>query len=454
MSNVPDKMITRSNTAVDVFNSIRNGASVNFREKVPYATPGSKSCREIGAILMDYVALQNEFAEGLQNLIGKIIVTSKMYENPWKMFKKGLLEAGQTVEEIFVNLADPEQYSAEDAANTVFKRVIPDIRSAFHVMNFRDKYRATIQDKDLRSAFRSWDGVADLITRVIDSMYSAAEDDEFKTMKYLLAKRILAGGLTPIVIGNYETNPKLAVKAFKATSNKLEFMSTDYNLAGVHNFTKKPSQYLIVNADFDAAMDVDVLAAAFNMDKAEFAGHIVLVDSFGSIDDARLKKLFGENFTTLTAEEKAALDTIPAVLVDEDWFMIYDNLAQFTEQYNADGLYWNYFYHAWKTFSVSPFANAVVFLPETQTVSGVTITPSTVTASAGQTVQFVATVAGTAFVNKAVNYSVTGATSSATKITAAGGLVLGADESAETLTVTATSVADGTKSATATITIA
>lgn len=449
-------MITLTNSSVDVINAIRNSASIDFKNKVPLATANADSIREIGTIIMDYPALQNEFLSALINRIGRVILTSKMYKNPWQMFKKGVLDYGETIEEIFVNIASPEQYSAEDAESTVFKRVLPDVKSAFHVLNYQEVYPVTIQDKDLRKAFMSWDGVTDLISRVVDSMYSAAEYDEFMVMKYLLAKRLLAGGLTPVITGDYSNDTSVAVKAFRGTSNKLEFMSTDFNLAGVHNFSKKDDQYLIVSADFDASIDVDVLAAAFNMDKAEFIGHKVLVDNFGEIDDARLKKLFGADFTALTSDEKTALNSVPAVLVDADWFMIYDNLINFTEQYNAKGMYWNYFYHAWKTFSVSPFANAVMFLASAPTISSAAITPSAVTASAGQSIQFTAAVTGSAFANKEVTWSISGNSSTATKINEAGILTLAANETGtnDTITVTATSVGKNTVTATATVTIA
>lgn len=454
MATTPSKMITLTNSSVDVINAIRNSASIDFKNKVPLATANADSIREIGTIIMDYPALQNEFLSALINRIGRVILTSKMYKNPWQMFKKGVLDYGETIEEIFVNIADPEQYSAEDAESTVFKRVLPDVKSAFHVINYQECYPVTIQDKDLRKAFMSWDGVTDLISRVVDSMYSAAEYDEFMVMKYLLAKRLLAGGLTPVITGDYSSDTSVAVKAFRGTSNKLEFMSTDFNLAGVHNFSKKDDQYLIVSADFDASIDVDVLAAAFNMDKAEFMGHKVLVDNFGEIDDARLKKLFGADFTVLTSDEKTALNSVPAVLVDGDWFMIYDNLINFTEQYNAKGMYWNYFYHAWKTFSVSPFANAVMFLASAPTISSAAITPSAVTASAGQSIQFTAAVTGSAFANKEVTWSITGNAKAGTKINEAGILTIAADETAESITVTATSVGKSTVTATATVTIA
>ena len=241
----------------------------------------------------------------------------------------------------------------------------------------------------------------------------------------------------------------------------MEFMSTDYNVAGVHNFSKKDDQFLIVNADFDAVMDVEVLASAFNMDKAEFLGHKVLVDNFGEINDSRLKLLFGSDFTPLTSDEKTALNAVPAVLVDRDWFMIYDNLFNFTEQYNAKGMYWNYFYHVWKTFSVSPFANAVMFLTSAPTISAVEVTPATASAVAGQSVTLSAAVSGSAFANQAVDWTISGATDTSTYINDAGVLVLGASETGTvaqgetngTITVTATSVGNSTKTDTATITV-
>ena len=58
--------------------------------------------------------------------------------------------------------------------------------------------------------------------------------------------------------------------------------------------------------------------------------------------------------------------------MDENWFQVYDNNNKFTEKYVASGLYWNYFYHTWKTVSSSPFANAVVFVTSAADVSAPT----------------------------------------------------------------------------------
>lgn len=449
------KIVTLTNSSVEVLNAIRNSATMQYKNYVPIATPDADSIRDIGAVIMDNPQLQNEFLSALVNRIGRVLITSKMYENPWSMFKQGLLEFGETVEEIFVNLAKPFQFDPEGAENTVFKREIPDVRSAFHIMNYQKYYKTTIQNDQLRQAFLSWQGITDLIAKIVDAMYTGANYDEFQTMKYMLALHILRGQMYPFEVPAVSTaNMKAIASDIKGISNTIEFMSNKYNLAGVQNYSKKDSQYLIVNAKFDATMDVEVLASAFNMNKAEFMGRRILVDSFGSLDKERLAILFADdkNYVELTDAQLEALDGVPAVLVDKDFFMIFDNFYNFTEQYNGEGLYWNYWYHVWKTFSVSPFANALVFIPATPSVTSITITPSTATVEAGQTIQLSATVVTANFAPQTVTWSTE---TEGVTVSPSGLVTIGEDVVSETeITVTATSVFDDSITGSATITVA
>lgn len=446
-------IVTLTNSSVDILNVIRNNASQNYRDYVPVATADAESIREIGAVIMDYPNLQNEFLSALVNRIGRVLITSKMYDNPWAMFKKGMLEFGETVEEIFVNIAKPYQFDPEVSESTVFKREIPDVRSAFHIMNYQKYYKATIQNDQLRQAFLSWQGITDLIAKIVDAMYTGANYDEFQTMKYMLAKRILNGQLYPVTIPTVQTdNMKSIVSTIKSVSNKFEFMSSKYNLAGVQTHTKKAEQYLLVNSKFDAEMDVEVLASAFNMDKAEFSGHRVLVDSFGDLDIERLNLLFADDptYTEISEADLQALDSIPAIIVDKDYFMIFDNFYNFTEQYNGEGLYWNYWYHVWKTFSISPFANNALFIPGTPTVTSVTVSPATANVSAGQKVQLSAVVQTTGFAPQAVKWSVTSGEN--VSVNQSGVVTIGAEATGK-IVITATSVYDSEKSGSATLTV-
>ena len=451
MATVP-KIKTLTNSSVDILNAIRNNATQNYREYIPKATADADSIRQIGAIIMDYPALQNEFLSALVNRIGRVLITSKMYDNPWSFFKKGLLEYGESVEEIFVNIAKPFQFDPAVAENNVFKREIPDVRAAFHIMNYQKYYKATISNDQLRQAFLSWQGISDLIAKIVDAMYTGANYDEFQTMKYMLARHILDGHMYPVEIPAVETaNMKSIVSAIKGISNKYTFLSTDYNLAGVATFTNKSEQYMLINSNFDATMDVEVLASAFNMDKAEFSGRRVLVDSFGSLDTARLGELFAGDSTyeEISEDELKALDLIPAILVDRDWFMIFDNFYNFTEQYNGEGLYWNYWYHVWKTFSVSPFANNALFIPGKPVVKTISVTPSNSTVSAGQSVQLVANVQTENFAPKSVTWSVNSdkaIVDNSGKVTVKSGT-----PASTTITVTATSTYDPSKKGIATV---
>lgn len=446
-----------SATSVDILNAIRNNASADYRNYIPQADDSLDSVRSIGNILMNYPALQNEFLNALVNRIGRVLVTSKMYDNPWNMFKRGMLEFGETIEEVFVEIAKPFEYDPETAESEVFKREIPDVRAAFHILNYQKFYKVTVQRDQLRQAFLTWDGVTDLITKIINSMYAGANYDEFLVMKYLVAVNILNGRLKAVQISDPSnvTNMKSVVGAIKSVSNGMEFMTTEYNQAGVHTYTDKRDQYIILTSDFDAVMDVEVLASAFNMDKADFMGRRVLVDSFASLDNDRLALLFkdDENYVPLTQDELNALATIPAVLVDRDWFMILDNLLEFTDQYNGQGLYWNYWLHVWKTLSVSPFANSAVFVPGVPTVTSVTVSPDTVTAGAGQTVLLTAEVVTANFAPQTVTWSVAKAAKATVDNT--GKVVIGTDaKTGDKIVVTATSTFDSTKSDTCTITVA
>ena len=443
------KVRTLTNSSADVLNAIRNNATANYRDRVPIATPDADAIREIGAVIMDFPALQNEFLNALINRIGRVIVTSKSYSNPLAMFKKGFLEFGETVEEIFVKLAHPFQYDPAVAESELFKRVIPDVQSAFHVMNYQKFYKDTIQRRDLEQAFLSIDGVIDFIFRIIEQMYTAMEYDEFLVMKYLIARMATKGQIAvqEIDVQNIED----ATVTMRKISNDLTFMNPDYNLAGVRTHTLRADQYVIINTLFDATQSVKNLARAFHMDETTFLGHVVLVDGFGHLDIDRLNELLGgdPNYYEYDEDELTALDEIPAVVVDRDWFMIFDKLQEFREVENVQGLYWNYFLHTWKIISISPFAQAVLMVPGEPTVTSVTIAPDAITIKKGQSATLGVTVETTNFAPQAVDWS-----SNNENVTVSDAGIVKVDSTASgTATITAKSKFDPTKTDTCTVTI-
>jgi hypothetical protein len=302
----------------------------------------------------------------------------------------------------------------------------------FIVKNYENFFKATVTNEQLRLAFLYINGVTDLVAKIVDSMYSGAETDEYLTMKQLILNYATDGKFKVVAVDGITADKiKATVAKIKATSNKLEFMSSEYNHMGVATFTKKADQIILLDADFDATMDVEVLASAFNMDKAEFMGQRVLLDNFGTLTGAI------------------------AAIVDRDFFMVFDNLVNFTEQYNGQGMYWNYWYHVWKTFSTSPFANAVLFTTTTPSITSVTIVPDTVTicGNTGGYAQFEVDVVSVGYADDDVVLSMELATPDATIQLVSNVLIIPYDTAANTITITATSVTDDTKTDTATITV-
>ena len=352
---------TLNATTVDIMNVIRSNASYNYQQAVPEIS-SYVEVPVVGEVIYGTPALANEFLNALLNRIALVRIKSATFNNPYKDLKKGYLEFGETIEEVFVEIAKVRLFNNERVDEYEFKRTLPDVKSAFHAINWRVQYPVTIQDEDLRMSFTSENGVRDMIARIVDQIYTAAEYDEFLLFKYLLIKGVNAGDIVTrtVTVGADEMHD-LATE-FRATSNEMLFMSNKFNSYPVYNTTPRERQRIFMDARFNAKFDVNVLASAFNMEKAEFMGRLTLIDDWTTFDNARWANLVAEGnaVSEVTEAELSAMENVKAIIVDEEWFQVYDNLARMTEKYAASGLYWNYFYNNWKTVSWSPFANAVV----------------------------------------------------------------------------------------------
>lgn len=359
---------TLNASTIDILNTIRANASAEYQGSVPVVTKAT-DIPKVGEVLYGYPALANQFLSALVNRIALVRVKSAVFNNAYSQLKKGYLEFGETVEEVFVNICKAREFSAEKAESRELKRSLPDVRTAFHTMNYRVQYPITIQDEDLRMAFLSAEGVTDLIARIVDSVFTAAEYDEYLLFKYLLIKAISHGKIFPKAFD--AADMKNAAKAFRSMSNQLTFMNTKYNNSGVHTTTPREDQFIFMDSEFNAGYDVDVLAAAFNMDRATFTGQLMLIDDWTTFDNDRFSDIIAgsDMIEPVTTDELALMANVKAVICDREWFQVYDNQSKMTEKYVASGEYWNYFYNVWKTVSSSPFSNAVVFVDDAVSVT-------------------------------------------------------------------------------------
>jgi hypothetical protein len=475
MPTIPEKL-TITNVSSDVINAIRNSGSIDYARYIPVTTPDADSIRNVGAIIMDSPNLRNAFAADLLNMVIAVHVKSKSYESPTARLKKGELMHGETIEDVFVNMLEAELYDPAGSEIDVFKRRFPDIKAAYYMTNYQVMYPVSISNEQLRAAFYTADGVYNLIMKIEEQLYTSDAYDDFNMVKYLIAVNIVEGRIKAVACAapSSEANVRSGVRTIKATSNRMRFMTDEYTIAGVKTHAQHEEQTLLISADYDAAVDVEVLAAAFNMSKAEFLSKRLLVDSFGNIDVRRLaacapelcdnivyetlpngiKRVVSADLKYIYDDQLTALDSVPAVLIDDEFVQEYDVLNTIEEIRNPSGLYTNAFHHVWRKYAVCPFAPAAVFdTTGSPAISAVTVSPSTANSVKGGNVGFSAAITATGIIDQSVVWSLTGANKDATTVDAAGNLHIASDETATTITVKATSAADATVYGTATVTV-
>lgn len=338
------------NSGINTMNYIRTNSSKAYQDAVPVAT--KTNIQEIGNILLNdaYQPMLNEFVNNLINRIALTIVRNKSYDNPLAMFKKGSVPLGTDIQDIYENPANPEPYEYSDVAMQKLLTITdPDTHVAYYRRNRQDLYTKTITREGLQGAFASWDKFNDFITAITQSLYSGNYISEFDYTKGLIDGAYDNNKVIVEVVDAVkdEASATAFVKKLRALYSKMSFPSTEYNAYSkfsgakgvIKTWTNKDRICVIVTADIMAEVDVDVLARAFNMDKADFLGRVIEIDKFENPE-------------------------IQAVICDEAWLQIYDNIFRFDEFYNARTMSWNEYLHAWGTFAICPFANAVVLATE------------------------------------------------------------------------------------------
>ena len=330
-----------------VFNVIRENASKVFMETVPSAT--KDNIQKLSNILFDdaYQPMLNEFVTNLINRIGLTIIRNKTFSNPLSILRKGSMPLGTDIQDLYENPAEAEQY---ELSNTAMAKLLtitdPDTHVAYYRRNRKDLYTKTISRENLQGAFVSWEKFENYISAITTSLYSGNYIDEFELTKSLVDgaydnNKVIVETVSAVTD---ETSAKAFIKKCRSLFNKMKLPSTQYNAYSkfsgakgtIKTWTEEDRFVLIVTSDVMAEVDVDVLARAFNIKNTKFLGRVIEVDSF-------------EN------------EEIQAILCDEAWFQIYENLMRFDEFYNARTMTWNEYLHVWQTYAICPFANAVVF---------------------------------------------------------------------------------------------
>ncbi len=342
--------------AIKTYNAVRS-SSAKLTAALPLGTENNIS--EVRAAILEYVPAQNEFIDVLVNKIYLTIILNRRFNNPLAPLKSGNSPLGSDIEEIHVNPVQAAQYNP--TAETLLQQSPPDVAVAYHRLNRQDVYKLTVERMDLRQAFTSWEAFGDMIDANVNALYSGNYIDEFRLMTGTFNSALASDAIRTQIIDAVTDadSAKALVSKMRALNRKFQLPTTAFNsyaaMAGEGasprvTWCNPEDIVILITADIEATVSVDVLAAAFNMDKTSFvASQVVVVDSFG-VDSA-----------------------IQAVMIDRAFIRVYDNLYIAEPFRNPETLATTYFLHVWQTYSTSPFANGVAFITE---YTALTVEPS------------------------------------------------------------------------------
>jgi len=425
-----------------LLDAIRDSASPDYQARIPEATKAG--IQATMKALQTYRPQQNEFIDALVNKVALTIMRTSSWLNPLAEFKRGLLTGGDSIEEIMVGLIKAKTYDpARDALEgELFGSAPIEVQSNYHRVNRRDKYKVTINQPLLMSAFNKPGGLSAFAAQIMNAPGTSDQWDEFLLMCQLFSEYESNGGYFKVKIRDItnQDSPTLAadtksvLSQIRTTVGSLKFLSRQYNAARMQISAQPDELVLFVSPEFNAVLDVEALAGAFNVEKMALSGRVIEIP----------REKFPKG--------------IEAILSTKDFFVVADQVFETASQWNPASLQTNYWLHRWQVISASRFVPAVAF----STIAGdevvkvvskvVSVSAITVLDKAGATVTDVkrgenyqlnaAAVVESGDVaagNTGVRWSLAGNTSPRTWVSQTGVLHVGGDEGGASLTATATS---------------
>ena len=351
----------------------------DFQQRIPDPTQAGISATMSALFQPMNGQYFNQFMDILVNRIAYTYVRGQNYKNPLAVFKGNKINYGSTIQEIAPKWIKAHSY--EDDAETLLKLHRPESEVWYHSQNRRDQYPISVNVDELRTAFTDEYGLNNLVAQLMNTPNNADEYDEFNIMKNLIAEYETRWGFYKYHLDDYpadDASGKAFLTALQTLGGKLQFPSSVYSGTDIPVFAQPSELVLLVTPEAQASLNVNTLAALFNVDLAKVSYRTVLIDEF-PIPDA------------------------VALLTTEDFFVCHDTLYNTTSFWNPQTLTTTYWLNHWGVYSVSPFVPAILFTTAAgtvtpaikQDVTGLTVTAEPGTVELGGSVSIVTKLNGT-----------------------------------------------------------
>ncbi|MBO7735166.1 MAG: hypothetical protein J6S67_21560 [Methanobrevibacter sp.] len=354
--------------------SVDNGSI--YHKYVPVVTE-STTIGEFGQPILDSanVNVLNDFV-GLLKKVVATAVYNKTFNNPLANLEGERMPLGQFIEDVYVNPAKARGFNVNDFAG-LLQKYEAEMATQYLTVNSDLQYCVTITREKIRNAFTSWSNLESLITGMVNSLYNGAYITRYNQAKGLVLSAYSGNNVkvqTVSAVSDAST-AKALVKSMRATFSKMQIPSTRYNAwnqvkggnLALKTWSDPEDVIVMISADVEANLDVEVLASAFNMSKADFLGRVIVVDDFSQYDE----------------DGSVAVDgsAIQAIICDKAWFKIKTQDFAMDEFYNANNRTWQYYLNDVRMTNYSLFANAVVFATSAPSVPATDIDASVASAT-------------------------------------------------------------------------
>ena len=339
-----------------------SGSSI-YHQYIPIIDENT-SIATIAEPILTVPAVANDFMSMLVNRIVYTQFETKLYNNPLRILEGDRIPLGYAGQEIYTNPAKGRKYNVNDFAG-LLQKYEADTKVQYMTLNSDLQYPVTVTRHDLKKAFTSWADLDRFIDQLSNSLYNGAYINDFRMTKNLVGSAYSYGGVrvTTVSAISNEATAKAFVKAARNAFLGFQVPSTSYNAwsqAGgygdpITTWSNPEDIVVLIRNDVRTDIDVDVLASAFNMDKATLMGNLIAVDNFDIYDDAGVKRFDGS--------------AILCLIADKSWFKIKQQDMYLDEFYNANNRTWQYYLNNTKMFQYSLFANAVVLATALPTIA-------------------------------------------------------------------------------------
>lgn len=361
-----------------------------YHQYVPVVTD-STTIGEFGAPILDSQNLNvlNDFV-GLLKKVVYTAVYNKTFNNPLVSLEGERMPLGQFIEDTYVNSAKARGFNVNDFAG-LLQKYEAEVAVQYLSVNSDLQYCVTLTREKIRNAFTSWDQLEALISGYINSLYNGAYITRYNQTKGLVTAAYTGNNVQYQVIDNPtdEQSAKSMIRQLRAAFSKMQIPSTRFNAwnkvkggnLALKTWSDPEDVVVLISADVEALVDVEVLAAAFNMSKTDFLGRVIVVDDFSQYNEDGSLAVDGS--------------AIKCAIMDKAWFNIKTQDFAMDEFYNANSRCWNYYLNDVRMCNYSLFANAIVFATAAPTVDATAIEAgsdtATVVAGAKVTVPFTIT---------------------------------------------------------------